>query len=43
MINFVPDQVKTKKTCNNAVKELPVVMRYVPVLYKTQKMYGKLL
>ena len=41
--NFVPDHVKTKKMCNNWDKELPFVLRYVPDLYKTQRMYGKVI
>ena len=29
MLKFVPDHLKTKKYCKNAVKKLPFVIRYV--------------
>ena len=30
MLRFVPDHLKTKRTCKNAVKKLPFVIGYVP-------------
>ena len=38
---LVPDPHKTKKTCKNAVKKLPFVIRYVRDKYKTQQMCDK--
>ena len=38
MIGIVPDHLKTKKMCKNAVKKLLFVVRYVPDRYKTKKM-----
>ena len=41
MLIFVPDHLKTNKTCKHAVKKLPFVIRYVPDRYKTPEMCGK--
>ena len=30
MLKYVPNHIKTKRLCENAVKKLPLVMRYVP-------------
>ena len=30
MLRFVPDDLKTKKMCKNAVKKLLFLIRYVP-------------
>ena len=30
MLKFVPDHLKSRKTCKRAVKKLPFVIRYVP-------------
>ena len=38
---LVPDPHKTKKTCKNAVKKLPFVIRHVRDKYKTQQMCDK--
>ena len=35
MLKFVPDHLKTKKICKDAVKKLPYLLRYVPNQYKT--------
>ena len=43
MRNFVPDQLKIKQMCKNAVKKLPFVIMYVPDRYKTQEMYDKVI
>ena len=36
MLTFVPDCLKTKKVCKNAVKTLPFVIKYVSDCYKTK-------
>ena len=38
MLRFVPDQLKNKKMCKNAVKKLLLVIRYISDWYKTQEM-----
>ena len=40
MLRYIPDHLKTKKMCKNAVKRWPLI-RYVAAQYKTPKMYGK--
>ena len=35
MLKFVPDHLKTKKMCKQAVKKLPFLIRYIPDQYKT--------
>ena len=35
MPRFVPDHLGTKKTCKDAVKKLPFIIRYVADRYKT--------
>ena len=30
MLKYVPNHIKTKRLCENAVKKLPLLMRYVP-------------
>ena len=37
MLRFIPDHLKTKETCKNAVKKLPFVIRYVSDQYKAQE------
>ena len=39
MLKLVPNNFKTKKMCNHAVKKLPYLLRYVVDQYKTQKLY----
>ena len=41
MIKFVPDDLKTKKIYNHAVKNLPFLLRYVPDQNKTQQIFDK--
>ena len=36
MLKFVPDHLKTKRMCKQAVKKLPFLIRYVLDQYKTQ-------
>ena len=43
MLKFVPDHLKTKKTCNNAVINVLFVIIYVSDRYKTQKMCDKII
>ena len=43
MQRFVPDHVKTKKTCKNAAKKLPFVINYVPNRLRLKKCVIKLL
>ena len=38
ILKFVPDHLKTKKLCKNAVKKLPYLLKYAPDQYKTQQM-----
>ena len=40
MLRFVPDHLKTK-TCKNAFKKLPFVMKYVTDWYKTKEICDK--
>ena len=35
ILKFLPDHLKTKKMCKDAVKKLPYLLRYVPDQYKT--------
>ena len=35
MLQFVPDHLKSKKTCKHAVKKLRCLLRYVSDQYKT--------
>ena len=37
MLRFIPDRLKTKKLCENTVKKLSFVTRYVPDQNKTQE------
>ena len=41
MLKCVPDYLKTKKMCKDAVKKLPYLLRYVPDQYKTQQICDK--
>ena len=41
MLTFVPDHLKAKKMCKNALKKLPFVVKYVPDRYKTKKICDK--
>ena len=41
MLRFVPDHLKTKKTCKNPVSKLVFVIIYVPNRYNSQEMYEK--
>ena len=43
MLKFVPDHLKTKKTCNNAAINVLFVIIYVSDRYKTQKMCDKII
>ena len=43
MLRFVPDHLKTKKMCKNAVKKMLLVVRYVPDQYKTQEMCDRVI
>ena len=43
MLKFVPDHLKTKKMCQNAVNNLPFVIMYVPGQYKTKQMCVKVI
>ena len=36
MLKFVPDDLKTKKMCKNAIKKFPFVRIYVAHQYKSQ-------
>ena len=38
MLRFVPEHLKTKKMCKNAVKKLSFVIRYVPHRNKAPEM-----
>ena len=38
MLEFVPDQLKTREMCKTEVKKLPFVLRYVCNRCKTQNM-----
>ena len=35
ILKFLPDHLKTKKMCKDAVKKLRYLLRYVPDQYKT--------
>ena len=35
ILKFLPDHLKTKEMCKDAVKKLPYLLRYVPDQYKT--------
>ena len=39
----VPDDLKTKMMCENAVKKLQLLIGYVPDWYKTQEMCDEVL
>ena len=41
ILKFVPDHLKTKKMCKDAVKKLPFRIKYVPNQYKTEQMCDK--
>ena len=43
MLKIVPDYLKTKKMCKNAVKKLAFVINYVPNQYKTQEICDKVI
>ena len=43
MLKFVPDHLKIKKMCQQAVKKLPYILRYVLDQYKLNKCVIKLL
>ena len=38
MLKIIPDHLKTKKMCKNAVKKLSLEIRYIPQQYKPQQM-----
>ena len=42
MLKFVPDHLKTKKMCKDAVNKLSIVIRYVLSKYKTKTCVIKL-
>ena len=41
MLRFVIDHLKTERMCNNAVKKLPFLIKYIPNQYKTKKICDK--
>ena len=41
MLRLSLDHLKTKKMCKHAIKNLPFIIKYVPDLYKTQRMCNK--
>ena len=41
MLRFVPNHLKTKRTCKHAVKKLPFVIRYIYDGYKNQAIFDK--
>ena len=41
MLTFVPGRLRTEKMCKNAVKKLPLVIRYIVDQYKTKEMCDK--
>ena len=41
MLRFVPDHLKSKRMCKNALKKLQFVIRYVPHRYNTQEICDK--
>ena len=41
MLRLPLDHLKTKKMCKHAIKNLPFIIKYVPDLYKTQRMCNK--
>ena len=43
VLRLVPDHLKTKEICNNAVTKLRFIFRYVPDQYKTREMYDKVI
>ena len=43
MITFIPDYLKTKKTCKYGAKKLPFEIRYVPVNIKLKECVIKML
>ena len=43
MLKLVPDHLKTKNMCKNAVKNLPFVIMYVSDRQKTQEMCDKII
>lgn len=42
MLRFVPEHLKTKKMCQNAVNKLLFIIEYITDQYKTQKCVRKL-
>ena len=41
MLRLALDHLKTKKMSKHAIKKLPFIIKYVPGLYKTQRMCNK--
>ena len=41
MLRFVIDHLKTERMCNNAVKKLPFLIKYIPNQYNTNKICDK--
>ena len=41
MLKFVPDHLKTKKMCKNAITKLPDLLGYAPDQYEAQKWCDK--
>ena len=41
MLRLSLDHLKTKKMCKHAIKNLPFIIKYVPDLYKTQRVCNK--
>ena len=42
-LEFVSDQCKTQKLCNEAVEKEPKALKYLPCEYKTERCVKKLL
>ena len=43
MSRLAPDYLKTEKMCENAVKKLPFIIKYVPDRYETKRMCDKVI
>lgn len=41
MLRLSLDHLKTKNMCKHAIKNPPFIIKYVPDLYKTQRMCNK--
>ena len=43
MLGFIPDHLRTKNICKNAVKKLTFVIKCVPDQYETKEMCDKII